>query len=73
MAAWIKMPLGTHHCIRCGPTYPQKKGTPTHSVLSDKILSSPLNTISDDSQSFSQRLFNKNIVLVIPKQELFFI
>jgi len=40
-AAWIKMPVGTEvglglrrprptrHCVRCGPSYPQKKGTPT--------------------------------------------
>jgi len=36
-AAWIKMPLGTEvglrlrdrHCVRCGPSYPEKKGTPT--------------------------------------------
>ena len=24
-------PLPTRHCIRCGPSYPQKKGTPTPS------------------------------------------
>ena len=28
-AAWIKMPLGTRHCVNCRPSYPQKKRTPT--------------------------------------------
>jgi len=23
-------PRPTRHCVRCGPSYPQKKGTPTH-------------------------------------------
>ena len=44
-AAWIKMPLGTEvglglprprptqHCVRCGPSYIQKKGTPMPPIL----------------------------------------
>jgi len=26
-------PRRTQHCVRCGPSYPQKKGTPMHPIL----------------------------------------
>jgi len=63
-AAWIKMPLGTEvgrsrrptrHCVRCGPSYSQKKGhTHPHPILAhvycDQIpgwMKTPLSTEVD--------------------------
>ena len=31
-------PRPTRHCVRCGPSYPQKMGTPTHPIFGPCLL-----------------------------------
>jgi len=65
MAGWVKMPLGmevglsrprpTRHCVRYGPSYPQKKGhTHSHPIFGLCLLW-PNGWIDDDAAWYGSR------------------
>ena len=63
MAGWIKMPLGmevglglpTLHCVRCGPGYPQKKGTPAPTQFLAHVILWPNGWMDEDTAWYGSR------------------